>query len=97
MIASLPVERSECTEESVAELAGCSREGSSCVPPSSGHQRCRREAAIDIGALNRRVADLEIESASRKGAAFVFIKPQCRDRAGEGSCQASVLVLGTSP
>ena len=35
----------------------------------------QEEAAIDIGALNRRVADLEIESASRKGAAFVFIKP----------------------
>jgi nucleoside diphosphate kinase len=35
----------------------------------------QEEAAIDIAALNRRVADLEIESASRKGAAFVFIKP----------------------
>ena len=35
----------------------------------------QEEAAIVIGAPNRRVADLEIESASRKGAAFVFIKP----------------------
>ena len=35
----------------------------------------QEEAAILIGAPNRRVADLEIESASRKGAALVFIKP----------------------
>ena len=74
MIASLPVERSECTEESVAELAGCSAK----VRLAYHQQRTpamQEEAAIDIGALNRRVADLEIESASRKGAAFVFIKP----------------------
>ena len=32
-------------------------------------------AAIVIEAPNRRVADLEIEGASRKGAAVVFIKP----------------------
>ena len=36
----------------------------------------QEEAAIDIGALNRRVANMEIESASRKGAAFVFIRPR---------------------
>ena len=46
----------------------------------------QEEAAIVIGAPNRRVAVLEIESAIRKGAVFVFIKPLCCDQAGEGSC-----------
>ena len=79
MIAPHPVERSELSaaswpEESVAELAGCS------VKVSLAHRQQRtpalpEEAAIDVGALDRRVAGLEIESSSRKGGAFVFIKP----------------------
>ena len=40
---------------------------------SSGHQRCRRKQP-STSELYRRVADLEIESASGKEAAFVFIK-----------------------
>ena len=43
------------------------------------HQQQRpamqEEAATVIGAPNRRVADLEVESAIRKGAVFLFIKP----------------------
>ena len=45
------------------------------VCPQQRTPAMQEEAAIVIGAANRRVADLEIESASRKGAAFVFIKP----------------------
>ena len=35
----------------------------------------QEKAAIVIGAPNRRVADLEIESAIQKGAVFMFIEP----------------------
>ena len=79
MVASLPVEFSEMSaaswpEESIAELTGYSAK----VRIMYHLQRTstmQEEAAIDIGALNRRVADLEFESASRKGATFVFIMP----------------------
>ena len=39
---------------------------------SSRHQRCRRKQ-LSHQSAERHVADLEIESASRKGATFVFI------------------------
>ena len=38
----------------------------------------QEEAAINIGALNRRVADLDIESAIRKGAVFVSSRHMLR-------------------
>ena len=91
MIAPHRVECSELPaaswpEESVAELARCS------VKVRLAHRQQRtpalpEEAAIVVGALNRRVADLEIESGSRKGAACVFIKPHAVTEQVKGSCQ----------
>ena len=85
-------------EESVAELAGCSAK----VRLTYLQQRTpamQEEAAIDIGALNRRVADLEIESASRKRAAFVVIKLHAVIVASSASVlvlrAASVISVGT--
>ena len=101
MIASLPEECSEMSaaswpEESVAELAGCSSKVRLAY-----HQRTpamQVEAAIDIGALNRRVADLEIKSATRKGAAFVFVKPhavteQVKDPVSKGFGAEGISVI----
>ena len=69
MIASLPVQCSEMSaaswpEESVAELKGCSAK----VRLAYHQQRTpamQKEAAIDFGALNRRVADLDPKTAPR--------------------------------